>query len=283
MTRGKAAERALVPRAQAVMPAVTRGDELDAFQQARPDELIPPTRKLVQAVSRKADSTKAGEFWDDMANTYDGFLRVAILAMKRSRSLFDEGNFDAPPVCASDDAVQPRNQTAQVGDATTGPNCQECSFSQWGTARDGKGKGQACRLSYNLLCYGLDDGQMFILRVSGASIAPWRRYLTAGRLGGTAGYALETLIGSEQREFAAGKAYVLSFQRGDPLQDEIALVLREQAAAYRSVSLGVQEEAEVEATSSDPHSPEAHGVDPDYEAARADMSEGPAPTEPPFE
>ncbi len=243
--------RAVVPYAEAALPTAGERDDLDAFGQGTPEELVLPTRVLVQGVSRKAEAARAGEFWARMTDTYYEGLRVAILGMRRSRSLFAEGAFDAPPVCSSEDAVKPREQVT-VGDTTTGPTCAECPMSQWGTAREGKGKGQACRLSFNLLCYDLDNADIFVLRVSGTSIMPWRLYMTAGRLSPLAAYAVETFIASEQREFSAGKAYVLTFTRGKPVTDEVALALREQAAAHQGVSLGVQEEIEPEVNDAPP-------------------------------
>jgi len=221
-------------------------DELDAFQQAKPEELILPVRKLVQGVSRDADSKRAGEFYDTISHEYKAELLVAVLAISRTRSLFGE-SFEDPPLCSSDDAVKPR-QTVEVdvGEhaVITGPTCAECTFSQWGSGRDGKGKGQACRMSYNVLCLDLDDDQPFILRVQGSSIKAWREYLTMGRFAKSPAYALETRIGSDEKVFEAGKAYVLTFKIGNALPDELAQAMREQAAAYRGVGLGVAEEAE---------------------------------------
>ncbi len=230
---------ALAPRAEP--------DEMDVFGQARPDELILPIRKLVQGVSRAADSKRAGEFWDSLTDAYKPQLRVAILALSRSRSLFAEGSFDQAPVCASEDAIRPRQPIVTPDGEATGPTCNECPFSEWGTARDGKGKGQACRFSYNLLCWDLDDQAVFILRISGTSINPWRRYMTEGKLSNAPAYALETVISSDEQQFVAGKAYVLAFAHGDKLPPQMAASMREQAAAYRGISLGVEsvvEEAE---------------------------------------
>ena len=214
-------------------------DELDAFQQATADELALPVVKLVQGVSRLADSKKAGQFYNTITGEYKTELLAAILAMSRSRSLFGD-SFDDPPICASDDGLRPRQQV-EVDDLVTGPTCAECAYSQWGTAREGKGRGQACRFSYNLLCLDLDARQPFILRISGSSLKAWRHYLTAGRMGGIPAYGLETVISSEEVIFDAGKAYVLKFSRGGPLEADLVRVMREQAASYRGVDLGVEE------------------------------------------
>lgn len=221
-------------------------DELDAFQQASPDELVLPVRKLVQGVSRDADSKRAGEFYDTLTKEYKHELLVAILAVSRSRSLFGE-SFDEPPICTSDDAVKPRQEVEVIVEPNTvmtGPTCAECVFSEWGSARGGKGKGQACRMSYNILCLDLDDEQPFVVRVQGASIMAWRKYLTHNRFKKTPAYGLETIIGSEERVFDAGKAHALTFRAGNPLESNLAQAMREQAAAYRGADLGVAEEAE---------------------------------------
>lgn len=251
MPKATEEEKALVPQnGTAQLPAARYAhekDEVDAFGQSNPDELILPVVKLVQGVSRKADTRRAGEYWDEVTDEYKTEMRVAILAMSRSRSLFEDGAFDQPPICASDDSVRPRQVVATKDGEATGPTCAECAFSQWGTARQGQGRGQACRMSYNLLLFDLEDGGIFIARISGTSIAGWRRYMTAGRLGKTPAYALETVLSSEQKEYTAGKAYVMTFRAGGPLPKEIAEALRQEAAAYRGVSLGVEDVVEEEA------------------------------------
>ena len=237
-------DRAVTTRDGHAIAAPVHRDELDAFQQASSDELVLPVRKLVQGVSRDADSKRAGEFYDTLSKEYKNELLVAVLALSRSRSLFGE-SFDEPPICVSDDAVRPRQpMEVSVGADTiiTGPTCGECPFSQWGSARGGKGKGQECRMSYNILCLDLDDEQPFILRVQGASIKAWREYLTLGRFKRTPAYALETMIGSDEKVFEAGKAHVLRFRVGNPLDQELAEAMRAQAAAYRGADLGVAEE-----------------------------------------
>lgn len=216
-------------------------DDLDAFGQARPDELILPVRKLVQAVSREADSKHAGEFWDSLTDTYKYGLRVAILALSRSRSLFTAGDFGSAPVCVSEDAVKPRQVMVTPDGKETGPTCGECIFAQWGSARDFKGKGQECRFSYNLLCFDIEDSQVFILRVSGTSINPWRRYMTAGKMSKAPAYAVETIVSSEEEMFDAGKAYVMHFTHGESLPAGLTAAMRGLAASYRGISLGAEE------------------------------------------
>lgn len=217
-----------------------RTDEYDAFGTVPKEDLILPVRKLVQGVSRVADSKKAGEFYDLVTGEYFPSLRVAILAISKSRSLFDQADFESPPVCVSDNAVRPREQV-EVNGTTTGPTCAECPFSQWGSAT---GRGQACRESHNLLCYDLGTGEAFKLRVTGVGIAPWRNYLTACRMRRVSSVGYKTLIGSEEQIFTAGKAWVPTFKLGGALSKEFIAQARRAAAAYRGVSLGVEGEDE---------------------------------------
>jgi hypothetical protein len=241
-------DRALTERKHGALIGAER-DGLDAFGDLKPDEMILPTMKLVQGTSREADPTQAGNFYNTVTKDYKAVLTVAVLAVKRSRSLFKEGDFDAPPLCASDDAVRPREQ-AEIDEGPdvktlTGPDCNVCPFAQWGTARGGKGRGQACQLAYNLLCLDLDDDGIYIVRVSGTSIDGFRRYFTAGRMQKTPAYATPTQIGSKMEVFDAGQAYVLTFAQSGSMGSETAQEMRQAAAAYRGVSLGVDGEEQV--------------------------------------
>ena len=226
-------QRELEPQAAGV-PAVRERDPYDAFQQATKDDLVLPVRKLVQGVSRKADTTKAGQFWDEISDSYKPQMDVAIIWMKRERSMFPDDTLDSGPLCASNDAVKPREQVNVRGEAT-GPTCEVCAFSQWESAKDGRG--QACQFSYGLLCYDLDDSEMFVLRVSGASRGDWKRYITKGQRQGTAAYAIITTIGSEKRKYPKGSAFAITFQAGTPLPEDTAEFMREKVMEYQQVAL----------------------------------------------
>lgn len=215
--------RSLQPRAQTA-PAVRQDDPLDAFQQGTKDDLVLPVRKLVQGVSRKADTTKAGQFWDELSNTYRLKMNVSIIWMRRERTLFGE-SLDAGPICASNDAIKPR-QVADYSGSVTGPICEDCKFNNIG-----------CQFSYGLLCYDLDDSEMFVLRVGGASRGDWRRYLTKGQRDGTAAYSVTTIIGSEQRKYTKGSAFAITFQSGGALPQDTVEFMREKVAQYQGIQL----------------------------------------------
>lgn len=226
------------------LPAQRQADSLDAFQQGTQDDLILPARKLVQGVSRKADRSKAGQFWDEISDAYKPEMLTSLIAMKRTRTLFKEGDFEEGPVCSSNDAVAPREGVEFQGEMT-GPTCEMCPFSQWGTGKNGKG--QACQFSYVLICYDLDDSEMFILRVGGVSRGKWKRYLTKGQRQGTPAYAVETVIGSESRMFPSGVAHVITFTAGTPLPEDTVEFMREKAADFQGVGIAEREiEAEPE-------------------------------------
>ena len=213
--------RSVQPR-QPTTPAVRQEDPLDAFQQGTKDDLVMPIRKLVQGVSRKADTTKAGQFWDELSDAYKPKMNVAIIWMRRERTMFGE-SLDEGPICASNDAITPR-RVVECGGGMTGPTCEACEFSNNG-----------CQFSYGLLCYDLDDSEMFVLRVGGASRGDWRRYLTKGQRDGTAAYAVTTIIGSEQRKYTKGTAFAITFQSGGGLPEDTVRFMQEKVAQYQGL------------------------------------------------
>lgn len=215
--------RSVQPRPQTA-PVVRQDDPLDAFQQGTQDDLVLPIRKLVQGVSRKADTAKAGQFWDELSDTYKLKMNVAIIWMRRERTMFGE-SLDEGPICASNDAVTPR-KPVEYGGGITGPICEDCGFLNGG-----------CQFSYGLLCYDLDDSEMFVLRVGGASRGDWRRYLTKGQRDGTAAYAVRTVIGSEQRKYTKGSAFAITFQSGGALPEDTVAFMQEKVAQYQGIQL----------------------------------------------
>ncbi len=234
-------ETELEPRTPTV-PATMGGDPLDAFQQATKDDLVLPVRKLMQGVSRRGDTAKAGQFWDETLDSYKSELRVAIIWMNRERALFGD-SLDSGPLCASDDAITPR-EMVEVDGQMTGPICNDCAFAEQGSGRDGKG--QACQFSYRLLCHDLDDSEMFLLRVGGASRGDWKRYITKGQRQGTAAYSITTIIGSEKRKYPKGSAFAITFKAGPPLPEDAAEIMRELVAEYQGVSFSEPEEVSFE-------------------------------------
>lgn len=224
---------------------VARLQEYDVFGQAEPGELVLPVWRLVQGTTRTADARRAGWFYNPVLDDYKEELHVAIFARRKSRSLFAEGDFGSPPLCASDDGIRPR-QTVVVGGVQTGPTCAECPFSQWGSARGGSGRGQACRLADNLLCYDLEEGEanwgVGVLRVTGVSLGPWRRYLTGGRFSRLPSAAVETVVTAELQRFEAGQAYVMRFRRGGVLRPETMRLVTEIALSYGGAQVPVEGE-----------------------------------------
>lgn len=243
------------PRALATPEDVV--SQLDIFVTAEPEDLVLPIVRLVQGVSRTADRKRAGWFYSNVHEDYKERLQVAIFGRRKTRSLFREGDFESPPVCVSDDAVAPRTPV-EVAGIETGPTCRECPFAQWGSARSGTGRGQACRVAHNLLCYDLDEDGWgpFILRVTGTSIAPLRRYITAQRFRRqrAPSYALETIITAEDRTFEAGQAFVMKFTPGKTLPPEVADLVRQVALRYAGVEVPAEgeEEGEVVEDGSEP-------------------------------
>lgn len=225
-----------VPAAQAV-------DELDPLGQVRKQDLILPTRKLVQPVSRMDGASKhSGEFWDNLSGEYKTQLRVAILKLSYSRALFAKGGFDAPPICASDNAIAPRSRVEFEGQ-TTGPACDVCPFSEWGSAGEGR-RGQACRESRNLLCLDLDTADPFLLSISGVNIKPWSAFATSRGRTGQGFLAAETIIASVIQKFDAGQAFVVTFKTGKKLDDEATARVRQLASRYVDLALDLDEEPE---------------------------------------
>lgn len=209
-------------------------DPYDAFQQGTKEDLIMPFRTLVQGVSRKADTAKAGQFWDEIEDAYYTQMLVAIISVRRERALFDEDDRDAPPICASDDAVRPRQKVEHKGEMTTSL-CDDCPF-----------KNDGCSFSYGLLCHDLDNSEMFLIRVGGASRGAWKLYYTKGQKAGTPAYAVGTIIGSEKKTFRKGVAYVLTFSASGGLPEETVDSMREIVAEYQTVNVSEPPERDID-------------------------------------
>lgn len=80
------------------------------------------------------------EIDDGLGNTESVEELSGIIVVKRNTRAYWEGEFtggNEPPQCSSRDSV--------VGVGDPGGECRTCQFAQFGSAKDGKGRAQACK------------------------------------------------------------------------------------------------------------------------------------------
>ena len=145
----------------------------DGSEDVRPSY---PVVKLVQAVSTMKDSTKhIGDWHRSDTDTYmPSPIAVGILAMKRTRALWEKGT--DTPLCRSDDARVPAPRQPQWEGQEQPRTCAECPFSQWGE----DDTPPACKASMVLFADLNVDGEtpeMAQVRLSTTSIKPFDQFV----------------------------------------------------------------------------------------------------------
>ena len=127
------------------------------------DDYAPPEFRLVQPTSKAHTESGAalGFYHCESSGETTETLSFSILQVRRTLTLW--GQDMAFPECASDDRIMPRS-----GGAYPGP-CGSCPA-----------RNKDCFPGYNLLCVragtlGDPEPEMFLLRVGGTSVFPWRK------------------------------------------------------------------------------------------------------------
>jgi len=92
-----------------------------------------------------------------------------------------------PPDCSSDDTI--------TGVGSPGGLCATCPFAQFGSARDGAGKGQACKLGTLLLLLTEHGLLPMLLVLPPTSLGEWKRYALNLAAAGVAYHKAVTQIG----------------------------------------------------------------------------------------
>lgn len=171
---GDRGELALTPKEA---PIVEGAASLD-----RSDFKLPIIR-IVQDQTQGAPEGSAGKFWNNVTNEAKPQLLGTVLSVRKTRLLWPpDFARDAPILCASDDAVEPRPEyksqlIAQYGDET-GETCAACPFSQWGVDANGEQIPPACNLSYKYAVLDLETGMFGLLSLSRTDIKVARQLNT---------------------------------------------------------------------------------------------------------
>ncbi len=98
---------------------------------------------------------------------------TGVIIAAKSRRVFwlvspEQGGLGQPPDCVSDDA--------QRGVGTPGTDCDACPYSKFGSAKDGTGRGQACKAIKQL--FVMVPGEIFpiVVNLAPTSLAAFEDY-----------------------------------------------------------------------------------------------------------
>ena len=199
------------------------------------DDYRPPEFRLVQAMSKAhgEQGAEIGTFYCESTGEEAKDLAFSILKVIRTRTLWGE-NLTAP-ACSSDNRITPR-----PGGLHPGP-CGPCPA-----------KNNGCYEGYDLLCARLayedrgpvlrDEPDLFLLRVSGMSVFPFKRLWTTLKTRfANQPYRVSILLESEKKTNDKGTFYVMA-----PMETALDEVTAEQvrllAMATLNLSLNPVEE-----------------------------------------
>jgi hypothetical protein len=151
------------PQALAVneMPEYLRNlNPQEGFEEVRSGDIKIPRIALAQALTPQLEESepnyieglKKGDFFNTISGERFGSLvKIVPLLKFGTRILFESKDAGGGILCRSDDM--------KTGIGTPGGDCATCKFAQFGSAKNGEGKGTACNEFYNfpVLIVGADD------------------------------------------------------------------------------------------------------------------------------
>lgn len=107
-----------------------------------------------------------------------------------SKGLVSGAEAGTPPDCVSADS--------KTGIGSPSGNCTACPYSQFGTARDGEGRGQACKLRCQIFILGKEDMLPRRISLPPMSMKKFKAYMVRLATKGKAFYSVITKIGLER-------------------------------------------------------------------------------------
>lgn len=141
----------------------------------------------------------------------------------------DEGQ-SGPPDCSSDDCV--------VGHGDPGGLCDDCPFREFGTAKGGKGRGQACKHVHLLFVMTRDNYLPLVIALPPTSHghgAGSRKYFMRLAGFGKPFYSVETSFTLEQQTNPDGRKYSRAvLKKASDLPDEAVAVFQKAGEALSS-------------------------------------------------
>lgn len=122
------------------------------------------------------------------------------------KETLDEGGGGQPPDCFSPDSVW---GFGDPGDElrSKGKGCDDCPMSEFGSADDGEGRGQACKQSHLLFLVTAGDVLPLVVRLAPTSLNPTKKFLIRLASKAVPYHAVVVQIGLEKATSQDGQDY----------------------------------------------------------------------------
>jgi len=186
------------------------------------EDLIIPRLRVVQPTSKMSD--QQGHFHNNITNTTKPEVRCIFLNLGRTRVYWDPEDLEADPLCASNDAEEPRSEYGENHWVPESGKCADCVKSKW----HANGDKPACALGYTFLGVDLDAGLPFFLNFARTSAKTAKNIISFFRYqaGHQPLFSCPIVLTTEKVESDKGKWYVIRHAIGDELSEDSQLAAK---------------------------------------------------------
>jgi hypothetical protein len=191
------------------------GQPQAGFEEVEQGDLTVPQMRLCQSLTPQRQegepkyikSLREGEYFNTVTGeNYGKLVQIVPLMFFKNRIRFRDKNEGGGILCRSDDM--------RTGIGDPGGACVTCQYNQFGSAKNGKGKGKACTEFYNFPALVVpEDGSVspdsIVVRSFKSSGVPVAKdWLAMMRLRGIDMYGGVYEITSASKKFAEGTSYI---------------------------------------------------------------------------
>lgn len=192
------------------------------FDEVEQGDLTLPRLGLCQALNPQRDESdpkyieglQEGEYFNSLTGeNYGSEVKIVPLLFYKNRIFFRDKNAGGGMLCRSEDMKHGSVKRDNYDEGTYGGDCSTCAMNQFGSARNGKGKGKACTEFYNFPSLVVVDGtvrpeNLAVASLKSSNVPAAKDWLAKMRLRQIDMFGGIYELSSKKKKFTEGSAFI---------------------------------------------------------------------------
>ena len=219
------------------------------FDEVEQGDLTLPRLGLCQALSPQRDETdpkhiegiEEGNYFNSLTGeNYGAEIKIVPLLFYKNRIAFRDKKKGGGMLCRSDDMRHGSVERGEYEDGKYGGDCLTCPFNQFGSAKNGKGKGKACTEFYNFPSLVVVENtvrpeNLAVVSLKSSNVPAAKDWLAKMRLRQIDMFGGVYDLTSKKKKFTEGSAFVTLIEPAGNVSRETFTTAQQAHAAMASL------------------------------------------------